>query len=443
MCNYICASGGHATTIADLPDDEVCYMGSGHNNIANRMKIAIIGAGAAGCFAAANIARRSGVEVAVFEKTGKVMQKVKVSGGGRCNVTHHCFEIPELLERYPRGRQLLRRSLYRFGPQQTIDWFGERGVRLKSEEDGRMFPTTDDSQTIIDAVWQEMMQQQVQVYYHKALKNITVQPAGAAQRFLLHFADTSVYAADRVLIAVGGFPKAEQYEWLMALGHTIENPVPSLFTFNMPKHPITELMGVSVPDAAIKVAGSKMVQQGPLLITHWGMSGPAILRTSAVAARELAACGYEFRVIVNWLGTVTDEELKEQLQQLRTAHGKQFITQKNPFGLPRRLWEYMMPRCGITEQARWGDMPAAARNKLIEHLLRDIYEVSGKTTFKEEFVTCGGIKLSEVDAQTMESRLHPGLYFAGEILDVDGITGGYNFQHAWSSAYTAAQNMQQ
>ncbi|GAA4469565.1 NAD(P)/FAD-dependent oxidoreductase [Nemorincola caseinilytica] len=406
------------------------------------MKIAIIGAGAAGCFAAANIARRSGVEVALFEKTGKVMQKVKVSGGGRCNVTHECFDIPTLVDRYPRGRQLLRKSLYRFGPQQTIDWFAARGVRLKTEDDGRMFPTTNDSQTIIDAIWQEMQQQQVLVYYHKSVKRITIRP-GEAQRFLIEFADTSVYAADKVLIAAGGFPKAEQYEWLTATGHHIESPVPSLFTFNIPKHPITELMGVSVPDAAVKVAGAKTTQQGPLLITHWGMSGPAVLRTSAIAARELATCSYEFRAVVNWLGATTDDELREQLQQLRMEHGKQFVAQKNPFGLPRRLWEYMMPRCGITDQTRWGDIPAAARNKLTEHLLRDVYNVSGKTTFKEEFVTCGGIKLTEVDAQTMESRVHKDLYFAGEIMDVDGITGGYNFQHAWSSGYTAAMAMQQ
>lgn len=408
-----------------------------------RMKIAIIGAGAAGCFAAANILHRNGVTVALFEKTGKVMQKVKASGGGRCNVTHSCFDVPQLLERYPRGKQLLRKSLYRFGPQHTIDWFGDRGVQLKTEEDGRMFPVTDDSQTIIDCIWQELMRQQVEVYYHKSVKKIIPQPSGAPHRFVIEFADTSVYATDKILIAAGGFPKEEQYAWLTSLGHSIEKPVPSLFTFNMPGNSITELMGVAVPDVAVKIAGTKNIQSGPLLITHWGMSGPAILRTSAVAARELAACNYNFKVVINWLGSVTDEDLRNTLQQLRTTQGGQFVLHKNPFGLPRRLWEYFVVRCGITDQMRWGDLPAAARNKLTECLLRDVHQVSGKTTFKEEFVTCGGIKLAEIDAHTMESRIQQGLYFAGEILDVDGITGGYNFQHAWSSAFVAAAAMQQ
>jgi predicted Rossmann fold flavoprotein len=405
------------------------------------MKIAIIGAGAAGCFAAANIAGEKGIEVAVFEKTGKALQKVKVSGGGRCNVTHECFDIPELLTRYPRGKQLLRKSLYRFGPQQTIDWFRARDVQLKVEDDGRMFPVTDDSQTIIDCIWQEMMKQKVQVYYHKAVKSIVTQPPGAPTRFILHFADTSVYAADKILIATGGFPKADQYKWMEDLGHSIEKPVPSLFTFNLPKHPITELMGVSVPDATVKIAGTKITQHGPLLITHWGMSGPAILRTSAVAARELANANYDFKVLVNWLSDLTDNDLKETFKKLRKEQGKQFVAQKNPFELPRRLWDYLMTRCGITEQTRWGDLPAAAQNKLLEHLLRDTYPVSGKTIFKEEFVTCGGIRISEIDPLTMESRIVPGIHFAGEILDADGITGGYNFQHAWSSGYIAATAM--
>jgi len=402
------------------------------------MRIAIIGAGAAGCFAAANIAHASGVEVAVFEKTGKALQKVKVSGGGRCNVTHDCHDIPELVTRYPRGKQLLRKSLYRFGPAQTIEWFGQRGVELKVEDDGRMFPVTDDSQTIIDCIWQEMMRRKVQVYYHKSVKSIIPQTTDGKTLFTINFADTSVYVADKVLIATGGFPKAEQYQWIEALGHTIEKPVPSLFTFNMPKHPITELMGVSVSEATVKIAGTKIVQKGPLLITHWGMSGPAILKTSAIAARELADCNYHFKVLINWLNETTDNDLKETIVYLRRDQGKQFVSQKNPFGLPRRLWEYIAGRCGITDATRWGDLPAAAQNKLTEHLLRDTYEVSGKTTFKEEFVTCGGVRIGEVSPQTMESRIVPRLYFAGEILDADGITGGYNFQHAWSSGYIAA-----
>lgn len=401
------------------------------------MRIAIIGAGAAGCFAAANIPVRNGQEVVVFEKTGKVMQKVKVSGGGRCNVTHACFEVPELLDRYPRGKALLRKSLYRFTPQHTIDWFRAREVTLRAEADGRMFPVTDNSQTIIDAIREELTRRQVSVRYHKQVARIE----RGADGFVLHFSDASGYLADKVLIACGGFPKKEQYQWLEALGHTVNPPVPSLFTFNMPGNTITELMGVSVPDATVKVAGTKFTERGPLLITHWGMSGPAVLKTSARAARELHDRQYHFNILVQWVGELGEADVKDLIGQQRREAGRQALFSRNPFGLPRRLWEFQLGRAGIGETVRWGDLPAAAQNSLVERLVRDTYEVKGKTTYKEEFVTSGGITLSEVDGQTMESRIVPGLYFAGEILDVDGITGGYNFQHAWSSGWIAAGAM--
>lgn len=400
-------------------------------------QIAIIGAGAAGCFAAANIPYTNGVVVTVFEKTGKVMQKVKASGGGRCNTTHSLFDIPELVTRYPRGKQLLKKTLYRFGPADTIDWFRKRGVQLKAEADGRMFPVTDDSQTIIDCIWQQMMQNNVQVKYHKSIERIERYD----DKLLLHFADGTTFPADKVLIACGGFPKPDQYKWLTATGHSIQSPVPSLFTFNMPKHPVTQLMGVSVPDATIRITGTKLTEHGPLLITHWGMSGPAVLRTSAWAARELSECNYDFNIQINWLTDVSEEDLRIQLADVRKELGKQLVWHKNPFNLPRRLWEYQLQQAGIGEDVKWGELPAAAQNKMIQFLIRDAYDVKGKTTFKEEFVTCGGIKLSEIDPQTMESRILKGLYFAGEILDVDGITGGFNFQHAWSSGYIAAQSM--
>lgn len=400
-------------------------------------QIAIIGAGAAGCFAAANIPFQDGVQVTVFEKTGKVMQKVKVSGGGRCNTTHALFDVPELVTRYPRGKQLLKKSLYRFSPKQTIDWFGERGVKLKAEADGRMFPITDDSQTIIDCVWQEMMRNKVQVKYHKSIESITK----VGEQLQLNFNDDTSFIADKVLIACGGFPKQDQYKWIINIGHTIQVPVPSLFTFNMPKHPITELMGVAVPDATVRITGTKISEHSPLLITHWGMSGPAVLRTSAWAARELSERNYEFNIQINWLLDITEEELKEQLLDIRREQGKQSVGNKNPFNLPKRLWEYQLKNAGINEETKWGELPAAAQNKMINFLIRDAYDVKGKTTFKEEFVTCGGVKLSEIDPQTMESRIMKGLYFAGEILDVDGITGGFNFQHAWSSGFIASQSM--
>ncbi len=400
------------------------------------MKIAILGAGAAGCFAAANIPFDANNEVVVFEKAARAMQKIKVSGGGRCNVTHECFELPALVEKYPRGKQLLKKTFHHFNPSDTIRWFEERGVKLKTEPDGRMFPVSNDSQTIIDCIWGEMMKQKVQVRFHKGV--LSIEPK--ENQYIIHFADKSSYTADKILIATGGFPKKDQYSWIEALPHSIQNPVPSLFTFNLPKHPITELMGV-VADASVKIAGTKFKEQGPLLITHWGFSGPAILRCSAWAARALEEKNYHFNISVNWLKEATEEDLREQLISLRQFEGKQLVHHKNPFGLPKRLWEYFVIRIGIAETTRWGDLPAAQQNKLIETLLRDVYEVKGKTTFKEEFVTCGGIELKDIEPQTMQSRKLKGIYFAGEITDVDGITGGFNFQNAWTSAWIAAKGM--
>lgn len=401
------------------------------------MRIAIIGGGAAGCFAAANIPYEDGREVVIFEKTSKALQKVKASGGGRCNVTHACFDIPELVDRYPRGPRFLRKTLYSFTPQDTIDWFQSRGVQLKVEDDGRMFPTTNDSQTIIDCIWQQLNRNKAQLRYNKAVQSIVKE----ASEFRISFADGTEYIADKVLIACGGFPKPEQYTWITALGHTIQSPVPSLFTFNMPKHPITELMGISVTNATVKIQGTKINEQGPLLITHWGLSGPVVLRCSAWGARELNNKGYDFKININWTGELSENEVAEEITTQRQQNGKQTLCGKNPFGLPRRLWDFMLQQCGISDNVKWGELPAVAQNKLIKHIAADEYHIKGKTTFKEEFVTCGGIILSEVDPKTLESRVVPGLYFAGEIMDVDGITGGFNFQHAWSSSFIAATNM--
>lgn len=398
---------------------------------------AIIGAGAAGCFAAANIPAVPGRKVVVFEKTGKVLQKVKISGGGRCNTTHNLFDVEALVEKYPRGKQLLKKTLHEFGPKQTIEWFAKRDVALKAEEDGRMFPTTDDSQTIIDCLWEQMMRNQVEVKYHKSVERIVRSGDG----FLLHFADKSEQYVRKVLITCGGFPKEEQYQWIKALGHTIHAPVPSLFTFNIPKHPINELMGVSVPHVTVKVAGTRIIEHGPILITHWGLSGPAILRASAWGAIELHERKYDFHVVVNWLDDLKEAELREKIVEIRRKQGGQPVQHKNPFNLPRRLWEFLIVESGVKEETRWGDLPSTEQNRLIEHLIRHPFHVRGKTTFKEEFVTSGGITLSEIDPRTMESRIVPGLFFAGEILNVDGITGGFNFQHAWSSAWIAANSL--
>jgi predicted Rossmann fold flavoprotein len=396
-------------------------------------RIAIIGAGAAGCFAAANMP--PGHELHVFEKSARPLQKVKVSGGGRCNVTHACFEVDELLQRYPRGAPLLKRTLHRFGPQQTIDWFQQRGVMLKTEPDGRMFPVTDSSQTVIDCLLAAMNRSGAKLHFGRAVSDVLQQDTG----WLLHFSDGSFWEADIVLLACGGIQKPEQWAWLSRLGHHIETPAPSLFTFNLPGHPVTQLMGVSVPDASLRLAGIKGSFTGPILITHWGLSGPAVLRASAWAARALQERRYECDVIVNWLKEATEADLRAQFVELRRAQGKYLLTGKNPFGLPRRLWEFLLQRSGVDAETRWGELPAAQQQRLIRSLIADVYPMKGKTTFKEEFVTCGGISLKEIDPHTMESRLAQGLFFAGEAMDVDGITGGFNFQHAWSSGWLAAQ----
>lgn len=403
------------------------------------MKIAIIGAGAAGCFAAANIQHKDHQQVIIFEKSGKSLQKVKVSGGGRCNLTHACYDVPTLIERYPRGKQLLRKTLYRFGPKETINWFESKGIQIKEEHDGRMFPISDDSQTIIQCLERELRNNQVHIQYNSSVERIEKREDG----FYIEFTNQKSFTADKVLIATGGFSKLEQYNWLIALGHNVESPVPSLFTFNLPKHPITELMGVVVPDTTVKIAGTKISEFGPLLITHWGFSGPAVLKTSAWAARELANRNYQFTIVINWLNKITEDELRKEFSEIRKLHGKQLVCNKNPFQLPKRFWEYQLWKNKIDEEVKWGELPASKQNLLIESLMSDRYEVNGKTTFKEEFVTCGGIKLSEINPTTMESRLVPGLFFAGEILDVDGVTGGFNFQHAWSSAYIAAESLSQ
>lgn len=398
--------------------------------------LVVIGGGAAGFFCAVNAARQHpSLKVTLLEKSSKVLSKVKVSGGGRCNVTHACFEINDLVQFYPRGKNFLKKSFHWFQPTNTIAWFEERGVTLKREPDGRMFPTSDNSQTIIDCLLREANKYQVEIVLNADVKEIT----HAEHQFSLSLADSRRFTADFVCIASGGYPKSTQFDWLRRLGHTIEEPVPSLFTFNMPGNSITTLMGVSVPNVQVKVAGSKLVQTGPLLITHWGMSGPAILRLSAWGARQLAEQNYHFTLFVNWVTEYTEQTLREAWPDIRHSFSQQRIGQKNPFQLPARLWAYLLQQSETDETIRWSELPARQQNKLIQCLTMQQFEVKGKTTFKEEFVTCGGVKLAEIESSTMESRVLPNLFFAGEIMDVDGVTGGFNFQHAWTSGWIAGK----
>jgi len=400
-----------------------------------KKRLVVIGGGAAGFFCAVNAARMNpALQVTIIEKTGKLLSKVKVSGGGRCNVTHACFSIAEMIKKYPRGAAFLKKAFHHFFTNDTIDWFKQRGVELKTETDGRMFPVTDNSQTIIDCLMKEVNKYGVEILMNREVKALNF-VNGQWQMVNGEW----VIQADFVCIASGGFPKAEQFDWLKHPGHSIATPVPSLFTFNMPGNAITTLMGVVAANAAVKITGTKFNEQGPLLITHWGMSGPAILKLSAWAARELSACNWKFNIMVNWVPQFNENTLRKKMQQLRFELAAQKMVNRNPFALPNRLWEYLLQQSGIKEALRWADLPAAAQNKLIKNLCTQEFAVNGKTTFKEEFVTAGGIQLNEIDHNTMQSKIAPGLFFAGEVLDVDGVTGGFNFQNAWTTGWVAAK----
>jgi predicted Rossmann fold flavoprotein len=400
------------------------------------MKLAIIGAGASGCFTAANINKYRFDEIIIFEKSSKAMQKIKVSGGGRCNVTHECNNIPELLEHYPRGVKTLKKTFRHFSTNDTIKWFQSRNVTLKTESDGRMFPVTNDSQTIIDCIWNTLIQNNVLVKFNHDIISINK----INDQFVLKFRNGFTYTADAVVIACGGLPKLDQYDWIQSLGHAIVPPVPSLFTFNTPKHPITTLMGVSC-NVSVKIIGSKLKEEGPLLITHWGFSGPAVLRLSAWGAQLLADKKYNFSISINWLSDKNEYIVKEEILQLRLTHGKQLIWNKNPFGLSKRLWEFLISSIGIPTENNWGSLNATQQNKLIQILTNDIYHINGKTTFKEEFVTSGGVDLTQLQSNSFESMIHKNLYFIGEVTNIDGITGGFNFQNAWTSAWIVAQQL--
>ena len=406
--------------------------------------LVVIGGGAAGFFCAVNAARlHPYLKVILVEKTSKLLSKVKVSGGGRCNVTHACYSMAEMIKKYPRGASFLKKAFHQFFTTHTIEWFEQRGVALKTEPDGRMFPQSNTSQTIIDCLLAEADKYKVEIRMNADVRELAVgrEQSADGQSFTIKFADNKTLFADYICIASGGYPKSIQFEWLIKLGHTVQSPVPSLFTFNIPNNSITALMGISVDDVLVKIAGTKLQQRGPVLVTHWGLSGPAVLKLSAWAARELAHKNYHFTIQVNWLPKYNENSLKEKIQQIRFDIASQKIINRNPFALPARLWEYFLQQCGINAGSRWADLPAKEQNKLIKILCAQELEVKGKTTFKEEFVTAGGIQLSEIDVNTMQSKIVPHLFFAGEVIDVDGVTGGFNFQNAWTTAWISAKGI--
>lgn len=407
-------------------------------------KIVVVGGGAAGFFCAIQIAElHPNWDISLLEKSNKLLSKVKVSGGGRCNVTHACPDVEILLKKYPRGEKFLKKAFYQFATKQTIQWFADNGVQLHTEKDGRMFPTTNNSATIIDCFLQKVHQHQIKVLTDHEVVHVEKLNQNNEDNFLITLSNKKTLQANAICLATGGMLKSDKLSWLTLLGHSIVEPVPSLFTFNVVEKNITSLMGVAVDNAIIQWKGNKTIEKGPLLITHWGISGPAAIKLSAWCARELANDNYEGAIIINWTPEYNEATLKMEWINLRMDFGKREIGSKNPFNLPQRLWQFLLQEAGILLTTKWADLKSAQQHMLIQLLTRTQLNVKGKTTFKEEFVTCGGVALSEIDAITMESKLVPGLHFAGEMMDVDGITGGFNFQHAWTSGWIAAQHMGQ
>ena len=397
--------------------------------------IAVIGGGAAGFFGAITAAETfPEATVIILEKNRTVLNKVRISGGGRCNVTHACFDNRQLVKHYPRGEKPLRALLTQFDATATVNWFERRGSPLKTEADGRMFPVTNTSDTIVDCLLTTARRLGIQVRTSCGVATIR---QTETRTWSLDLLTNETLIADRVLIATGGYPQPASYEWLPRQAEELLSPVPSLFTFNVPDSYLLPLAGVSVPDAGVSIVGAKQEQRGPVLVTHWGFSGPAILRLSAWAARDLANADYRFTLRINWVPDLNDNTLRSKLQEFRQQNGKKLVVSQNPFGLPTRLWQAFAAESGIPEAQRWADLPAKPLNRLAERLTNSQFHVAGKTTFKEEFVTCGGISLNGLNGQTLESNAWPGLYFAGEVLDIDGITGGFNFQSAWTTGYVA------
>ncbi|MDG1933362.1 MAG: NAD(P)/FAD-dependent oxidoreductase [Flavobacteriales bacterium] len=394
--------------------------------------IAVIGGGASG-FMAAITAKETNISsnVTIFEKTDKLLAKVKISGGGRCNVTNATYSLSKLIKSYPRGGKQLKKSFNIFNTKNTVDWFESKGVKLKTEEDNRIFPLSNNSESIVNALINTAEELAIRVSVKSNVSKIQLSKQG----FILNINNEKLLF-EKIIIASGGSAKSSGFEWISSLGYKIINPVPSLFTFNMPKNPITKLMGLSVSDVTVSIKGSSLKQNGPLLITHWGMSGPAILKLSSWGARNLADLNYDFTVQVNWLN-LNEGIVREKIMEISS---NKKIYNHNPFIIPKRLWFFLLEKLEINEEKIWRELSKKNKNRLINTLINDEYEIKGKTTFKEEFVSCGGISLSEVNMLTMESKRHNGLYFAGELLDIDGVTGGFNFQAAWTTGYLAGKN---
>jgi predicted Rossmann fold flavoprotein len=401
------------------------------------MKVAIVGGGAAGFFAAIHVKiNYPDATAVIFEKSDKLLSKVKISGGGRCNVTNGCTSIATLAKAYPRGEKQLKKAFARFSTKETMEWFESRGVELVIQPDDCVFPTSQNSQTIIDCFLSEVKKRGIEIRIESPIVELNTLSDETIQ---LTLRNDEKFVADKVIVTTGGSPKKAGLDWLEKLGHTIETPVPSLFTFNMPHEAIRELMGVVVEKTITKIQGTKLRSDGPLLITHWGMSGPSILKLSAFGARILSENNYKFKVQVNWVNEQNFNAVETELIKIIFDHGQKLVHNIRPYYLPDRLWRFLVEKAGISADRKWDELGKKGLNKITNLLTNDLYNVEGKTTFKEEFVTCGGISLKSVDMNTMQSKVCKNLYFAGELLDIDGITGGYNFQAAWTTAFIAAE----
>jgi predicted Rossmann fold flavoprotein len=402
------------------------------------LNIIVIGGGAAGFFGAICAATHPHTQVTLLEAGSTPLTKVRISGGGRCNVTHHCFDPSQLVRSYPRGGKELRGAFTRFQPKDTIAWFESRGVRLKTEEDGRMFPITDSSETIVNCLMEEAKKTGVQLRTNVIVKSVKKERSG----FEITLKTGEKLSCDRLLIATGSNPLG--YRFARELGHTIESLAPSLFTFNIKDPRLQDLAGVSVENAYIRLLDNQktlLEQTGPLLITHWGMSGPAVLKLSAWGARILYENRYKMSVKLNWIPPYNPETLQQHFLEFKANNPKRKVYSYSPLSLPKRLWQKLVDYAGIAPQIPWAELSKKSLEKLVTELTQGEYKIQGKGVFKEEFVTCGGVKLKEVDFKTMESKICPNLYFAGEVLDIDGITGGFNFQSAWTTSCLAGNAM--
>lgn len=397
----------------------------------------IIGGGAAGFFGAIQAAEmKPGLKILILEKSNKLLSKVRISGGGRCNVTHHCFEPTTLSHHYPRGQKLLKSLFRKYQARDVVEWFEKKGVKLKAENDGRMFPVTDNSATIIDCFLREARRHNIKIELNAGVTDI--KPLNTGFNVIC---DKTELRTNKVLIATGGHPNAGAYSIIKNIGHTILPLIPSLFTLNDSQKQFKDLMGVAVPNGTVRIAGTKFNQAGPILITHWGLSGPAVIKLSAWAAEYFHEHRYEATVLIGWIPETREEVVRQFLLDYKTTNGKRKIYSYPLYELPQRLWVRLCELAEIDEEKIWGELANKNINKLLELLIRCPFTIKGKTTFKEEFVTCGGVDLQEINTETMESKKVKNLFFAGEVLNIDGETGGFNFQAAWTTAFVAAKKI--